>query len=179
MTTKTIHGITIELIQGDIANQPYMDAIVNAGNAELRMGDGVAGAIHTAAGPELERESSQYAPIKPGQAVITGAHGLPNKYVIHCLGPVYGHDMPSDRLLESCYRNALDLAESNEIKSIAFPAISTGVFGYPMEPAAEIAFKTILRKIPELSSVKHIRFVLWNDNHLRVHSRVLEDLWKS
>jgi O-acetyl-ADP-ribose deacetylase len=131
MTKRNLHGATLECVQGDIARQPDMETVVNAANAELRIGGGVAGAIHRAAGPELEKECRPLAPIRPGQAVITGAHNLPNRYVIHCLGPIYGIDEPADELLAACYRNALQLAEQNKIASIAFPAISTGVFGYP------------------------------------------------
>jgi O-acetyl-ADP-ribose deacetylase (regulator of RNase III) len=116
------------------------------------------------------------APIKPGQAVITGGHNLPNRYVIHCLGPVYGVDEPSDRLLVECYRNALKLAEQHGISSVAFPAISTGVFGYPMEEAAEVAFRTIAEMAPSLKSVKVIRFVLRDEKALRIHEETLARL---
>ncbi|MDK2872043.1 MAG: O-acetyl-ADP-ribose deacetylase [bacterium] len=116
------------------------------------------------------------APIKPGEAVITGGHKLPNRYVIHCLGPVYGVDKPEAELLARCYRNALLLAEEHKIDSIAFPAISTGAFGYPMEEAAEIAFKTLLEMIPSLKYVKRIRFVLYSNKALEVHEKVLSKL---
>ncbi|MDZ7847015.1 MAG: macro domain-containing protein [Owenweeksia sp.] len=95
--------VELELVEGNITQQPDMAAIVNAANAELLIGGGVAGAIHRAAGPGLEKECAPLAPIKPGEAVITGAHQLPNQYVIHCLGPVYGRDKPEDRLLANCY----------------------------------------------------------------------------
>ncbi len=146
-----------------------MKAIVNAANAELRIGGGVAGAVHRVAGREMEMECRALAPISPGQAVITGAHNLPNHSVIHCLGPIYGIDEPAAELLAACYRNALLLAEENAIDSIAFPAISTGAFGYPLEPAARVAFKTVFAVLPSLSSVKHIRFVLFHDKDLIVH----------
>ncbi len=174
MAQRKIQGVTLECISGDIAAQSDMDAVVNAANAELRIGGGVAGAIHRAAGPGLDRECRPLAPIKPGEAVITGAHNLPNRYVIHCLGPVYGMDSPTDELLASCYRDALKLAEDNGIRSIAFPAISTGAFGYPMEPAAEIAFATIAGALTGLSSVQHIRFVLFGSSDLAIHERTLE-----
>jgi O-acetyl-ADP-ribose deacetylase (regulator of RNase III) len=103
---------------------------VNAANAQLRSGGGVAGALHRAAGPGLEREASALAPLNPGEAVITSGHDLPNAWVIHCLGPVYGWDHPEDRLLSSCYREALRLAESLGLTSVALPAISTGAFGW-------------------------------------------------
>lgn len=176
MLKRKVHGVAIECIQGDIVNQPDMDAIVNAANAELRSGGGVAGAIHRAAGPGLEEECRALAPIRPGQAVITGAHALPNRHVIHCLGPVYGQDDPADNLLASCYRNALYLAERDNITSIAFPAISTGAFGFPVEPAARIALKTMLDEAPRLSSVKHIRMVLFDMADQQIHARLLMEL---
>ncbi|HAS30060.1 MAG TPA: hypothetical protein DCS56_08975, partial [Alcanivorax sp.] len=120
------HAMDIECVQGDITAQPDLDAIVNAANARLATGGGVAGAIHRAAGPELARECAPLAPIEPGQAVLTGGHGLPNPHVIHCLGPVYGRDRPADRLLADCYRNALRLAEDAGLTSLGFPALSTG-----------------------------------------------------
>ena len=101
---------------------------------------------------------------------------MPNRYVIHCLGPVYGRDEPSDKLLADCYRNALRFAEEYEISSICFPAISTGAFGYPLEPATEIAFNTIIEMAPTLKSVKTIRFVLYSAEALRVHEKVLSRL---
>jgi O-acetyl-ADP-ribose deacetylase len=176
MTKRKHHGVTIECVQGNIANQPDMEAIVNAANAELRTGGGVAGAIHRAAGPGLEAECRPLAPIRPGQAVITGAHNLPNRHVIHCLGPVYGRNQPSEALLASCYRNALHLAEQNAIASIAFPAISTGIFGYPIDQAARVALKTIIDEAPRLSAVKHIRMVLFDAADQRLHAEVLEAL---
>lgn len=94
--SKQSHAVTLECVVGDIANQPDVEAVVNAANAELRTGGGVAGAIHRAAGPGLEAECRPLAPIGAGQAVMTGAHALPNRYVIHCLGPVYGYDEPAD-----------------------------------------------------------------------------------
>lgn len=153
-----------------------MDAIVNAANAELRIGGGVAGAIHRAAGPGLEEECQSLAPIVPGQAVITSAHGLSNRHVIHCLGPVYGQDEPSDVLLADCYRNALKLAELHGIRSIAFPAISTGAFGYPMEAAVQIALTAILEKMPLMVSVAHIRFVLFGDKDQQLFTRILNEI---
>lgn len=173
---REVEGITIECVQGDIAAQIDVTAVVNAANAELMTGGGVAGAIHRAAGPGLAEECRPLAPIRPGEAVITGGHNLPNAYVIHCLGPVYGRDTPEDELLAQCYRNALRLAEENEIDTIAFPAISTGAFGYPIEEAAEVAFETILEMVPDLESVSLIRFVLYSARDLEVHERVLAEM---
>jgi O-acetyl-ADP-ribose deacetylase len=170
---KSISGVKIELTQGNIAAQPDMTAIVNAANAQLRTGGGVAGAIHMAAGPGLEVECRPLAPIKPGQAVITGAHRLPNEYIIHCLGPVYGHDKPENKLLANCYRNVLRLANKNEIESIAFPSISTGAFGYPVEDAAKVALSAIMEAIPKLHHVKTIRIVLFSESDLHVYRELL------
>ncbi|MEX2525681.1 MAG: macro domain-containing protein [Gammaproteobacteria bacterium] len=175
MTTHTINDVKIECIKGNIADQPDMEAVVNAANAELRIGSGVAGALHRAAGQGLEEECRPLAPIKPGMAVITGAHNLPNRHVIHCLGPIYGVDEPSDQLLAACYRNALLLADQKRIASLAFPALSTGAFGFPMEPAARIAFRTVLDEIPQLAIVKHIRFVLFSEADQKLHADVLAE----
>ena len=177
MKETIIGDLKIELKRGDIASQDDIQAVVNAANAELKMGGGVAGAIHRAAGPGLEEETRPLAPIKPGEAVITGAHELPNDHVIHCLGPVYGKDKPEEELLANCYRNALDLAEENEIGSIAFPSISTGAFGYPMEDAAGVAFSTVREKAQELSNVELIRFVLWGEDAMSIHKKVMGEVF--
>lgn len=166
----------LELIVGDITRQHGFDTVVNAANAELLPGGGVAGAIHRAAGPSLAEEGRRYAPIRPGEAVATAAYNLPNRHVIHCLGPVYGVDEPSAELLADCYRNALALAEERKLESIAFPALSTGAFGYPMREAAEVALGTVLAAMPSLESVKRVRFVLFDERALRVHREALEGL---
>lgn len=173
---KEVDGVMIECVRGDISSQSGIDAIVNAANAQLRTGGGVAGAIHRAAGPGLEEECRPLAPIKPGEAVITGGHNLPNDHVIHCLGPVYGRDKPEDEILANCYRNALRLAEEDELQSVAFPAISTGVFGYPVREAAEVALKTVIDQASDLDHVRLIRFVLYGQNDLEVHEDVLSKL---
>lgn len=152
----------IEIVLGDITQQADVDAIVNAANAQLMPGGGVAGAIHRAAGPGLAAECRPLAPIAAGEAVMTGGHGLPNEWVIHCLGPVYGRDEPGAELLASCYRNALNLAEAGRIRSIAFPAISTGAFGYPAGEAARVSAKTICEEAPALEHVRLVRFVLYS-----------------
>lgn len=178
MVQRVLRGVRIECTKGDIVHQPDVDAIVNAANAQLRSGGGVAGAIHAAAGPGLEQECRAFAPIRPGQAVITGAHALPNRFVIHCLGPVYGRDEPADELLASCYHNALRLAAQDHVGSIAFPAISTGVFGYPLEPAAEVAVKAVMESILQAKRplVSLIRFVLFDGHAERVFSSAIERL---
>jgi O-acetyl-ADP-ribose deacetylase (regulator of RNase III) len=176
MVRRQHRGVTIECVRGNIAAQPGIDAVVSAANGALRTGGGVAGAIHRAAGPGLEAECRPLAPIRPGQAVITGAHSLPNRYVIHCLGPVYGRDEPAGALLAACYRNALALAERHGLASIAFPAISTGVFGYPMEAAARVALRTVIEEIPKLTSVARVRVVLYGAGDESTHARVLQEL---
>ncbi|TVP76481.1 macro domain-containing protein [Thioalkalivibrio sp.] len=176
MERKTVRGISIECVTGDIVHQSDMDAIVNAANAQLRIGGGVAGAIHRAAGPGLEAECQALAPIAPGEAVITAGHNLPNRFIVHCLGPVYGRDEPSAELLAACYRNALRLAEEAGIRAIAFPAISTGAFGFPMQAAARVALQTVADEAPRLHSVRHVRFVLHDAADQAVHARILEEL---
>jgi O-acetyl-ADP-ribose deacetylase len=173
---RAVHGVTVECVRGDITAQRDVAAIVNAANAELRSGGGVAGAIHRAAGPGLEREARSLAPIRPGQAVITDGHDLPNSYVIHALGPVYGRDRPEAELLADCYRNSLALAERHGIDSVAFPAISTGVFGYPVEEAARVALGTVVKENKHLQSVRLVRFVLFGEEDFEVHEMVLSEL---
>lgn len=170
---RSVNGVTIECVQGDIVAQQDMEAIVNAANAQLQSGGGVAGAVHRAAGPELARECAPLAPIRPGQAVITSGQALPNRWVIHCLGPVYGQDEPSDALLAECYRNALRLAEEKGIRSMALPALSTGVFGYPVDEAADVALRTIVEQTPQLQSLRHLRFVLFSSADRDVHAESL------
>jgi O-acetyl-ADP-ribose deacetylase (regulator of RNase III) len=175
---RTIGRVHIECVIGDITKQVGFEAVVNAANALLLSGGGVAGAIHRAAGPGLAAECQALAPIKPGQAVITGGHDLPNPHVIHCLGPVYGVDEPSDVLLADCYRNALRLADEEGLVSVAFPAISTGFFGYPLTEAAEVALGAVARAAESLKSVGVVRFVLHDEAALRIHEKALEDEWK-
>lgn len=168
--------IILECVRGDITAQQDSDAVVNAANAELRPGGGVAGAIHRAAGPGLDKECRPLAPIKTGEAVITGAHNLPSKHVIHVLGPVYKTEKDPAGKLTEAYTNALKRGEEKALSSIAFPAISTGIFGYPIEEAAEVAFRAIINMAPSLKTVRHIRFVLHSERDLAVHEEVLQRL---
>ncbi len=172
--THALGAVRLELVRGNIADQPDVDAVVNAANAQLTTGGGVAGALHRAAGPRLARACRPLAPIEPGEAVITDAFELPNRRVIHALGPVYGRDEPADALLASCYRAALRLADDEGLGSIAFPAISTGIFGYPLEAAAEVALRAVREAAPELDSVRRIRFVLFGADDLATFERVAE-----
>ena len=173
---RTFGAVTVECVMGDITSQNDVDAVVNAANARLEPGGGVAGAIHRAAGPGLAEEARPLGPIQPGEVVITGAYGLPNRYVVHTLGPVYGHDHPESELLESCYRNSLALAEEYSVESIAFPAISTGIFGYPVEEAAGVALGTMREEANGLEHVRLVRFVLHSASDLQVHERILSEL---
>lgn len=176
MHTATFDEITVQLVVGDITDQEDLAAVVNAANAELRPGGGVAGAIHRAAGAELDHACQPLAPIDVGDAVITPGFDLPNAHVLHVLGPRYGVDEPSDELLAEGYRTALALADEEGVPSIGFPALSTGVFGYPVEEAAQIALRTVLGQLDELATVRLIRFVLFDADALRIHVEALEAL---
>ena len=172
--TREIDGLLIECVRGDITNQPDVDAVVNAANAQLAPGGGVAGAIHRAAGPGLYEECKPLAPIRTGGAVITSGHGLPNPWCIHVLGPVYAQSADPSRELASCYREALARAEDKDLVSIATPAVSTGIFGYPVDEAAAVAMGTLRAEAVRLRSVKLVRFVLWGASDLEAHERALE-----
>lgn len=171
---KQLGDKMIECVAGDITRQADLDAVVNAANAELRPGGGVAGAIHRAAGPRLDKECRAFAPIAPGQAVLTGAHGLSNKAVVHALGPIYGHDKPEAQILAACYYNALQCAEKAGLGSIGFPAISTGAFGYPIEPAARVALETVIAHLPKLTHLSLVRFVLFGEKDRQVFEKTLK-----
>jgi O-acetyl-ADP-ribose deacetylase (regulator of RNase III) len=172
---RMIGSLRIECVIGDITRQDGFDAVVNAANAHLLPGGGVAGALHRAAGPGLAEEGRPLAPIRTGQAVITGGYDLPNRFVIHCLGPVYGVDEPAAELLADCYRNALRLADENRLVSVAFPAISTGIFGYPVAEAAMVAVGAVAETALSLEHVRVIRFVLRPET-LSAHEEALAAL---
>lgn len=173
MESAHVDGVRLELTIGDIASQSDVDAVVNAANAELMPGGGVAGALHRAAGPGLAEECGPLAPLRPGQCVLTGGHELPNPHVIHCLGPIYDLDEPADELLGLCYRCALQTADEYLLASIAFPAISTGAFGYPMDEAARVAFRAIAAAAPRLDHVRLARMVLADRTALAAHQAAL------
>ncbi len=171
-----INDSTLELVQGDITRQDT-DAIVNAANESLLGGGGVDGAIHRAAGPELLEECRALEGCKTGDAKITRGYQLRARYIIHAVGPVYhGGKRNEPILLASAYRASLELASQNQCSSIAFPAISTGVYGYPMEDAAHIAFRTIIDYLSEHPEIKSVRFVLYDKRALDVHAHVLQQV---
>lgn len=164
------------LIQGDITKQKA-DAIVNAANTSLQGGGGVDGAIHSAGGPAIleackEIVSERGGKIKTGEAVITTAGKLPARFVIHTAGPIWkGGGKGESKLLADCYRNSMFLAHDNVLKSIAFPNISTGVYGFPKEQAAEIAIGIVrsLLEEEEAYNVEEVRFVCFDDENFKLY----------
>lgn len=176
MGSASFGALTVECVQGDITDQPDLDAVVNAANAGLAPGGGVAGAIHRAAGPGLYEECKPLAPIETGAAVITGGHELPNRWCIHTVGPVYEQSSAPAGELASCYRSVLARAEEKRLRSVGTPAVSTGIFGYPVAEAARVALDTVRAEAPVLRSVQLVRFVLWSEGDLATHVRVLEEL---
>lgn len=164
---------SVEAVQADITTQ-VVDAIVNAANETLLGGGGVDGAIHRAAGPELLEECRLFGGCPTGEARITSGHRLPARFVIHTVGPVWsGGTAGEAELLTSCYRNSLELAERHGIRSIAFPSISTGAFGYPLEEAAGIAVSTVNRHLSGATRLELVRLVCFSERDLSVYRRKL------
>jgi len=165
--------LNLEVVTGDITRQP-VDAIVNAANNSLLGGGGVDGAIHRAAGPELWQECRRLRGCETGDAKITRGYNLPATHVIHAVGPIWqGGGQGEAELLASCYRRALTLAEAHHLSSIAFPAISTGVYGYPLDAAAQVAIRTVLGFADELNSVRLIRFVCFAEETATLYREAL------
>ena len=166
----------IELVQGDITRQE-VDAIVNAANTSLLGGGGVDGAIHRAAGSELLAECRTLGGCETGSAKITRGYSLPAKYVIHAVGPVYhGGSGGEAELLAGCYRTAMKLADENACESIAFSAISCGVYGYPIREAARIALSTVAEELADRPGIKTARFVLFDRDTLAKYGEVYREL---
>jgi O-acetyl-ADP-ribose deacetylase (regulator of RNase III) len=163
----------IELLRGDIAKQE-VDAVVNAANTTLLGGGGVDGAIHRAAGPQLVAECRMLGGCRPGEAKITRGYRLPARFVIHTVGPVWrGGKHDEARILVSCYRNSLKLAVENEIRTIGFPAISCGAYGYPIEEAAHIAFKTTHEFLAVKDEIQKVIFVVWGEDVYDTYRQIL------
>jgi O-acetyl-ADP-ribose deacetylase (regulator of RNase III) len=162
-------------VRGDIT-QETTDAIVNAANSSLAPGGGVCGAIHRAAGPELARACGQLGDCPTGDARITPGFGLKASHVIHAVGPVWhGGDKGEPEELASCYRRSLELADEYGLRSIAFPAISTGIYGYPLDQATEIAVRTVRESLPSHPNVELVRFVCFSEADLREYQKVLTE----
>jgi len=172
----TIHQSTLEIIQGDITQQD-IEAIGNAANSALAGGGGVDGAIHRAGGPLIMSElKAKYKGCPTGSAVITSGGNLKAKYVIHAVGPRYSGTPKDPELLSSAYRKSLELCTQNKISSIAFPSISTGIYGYPVEEASQIALKTVMDYLREHTEIKLVRFVLFDSKTFEVYKESLKKM---
>jgi O-acetyl-ADP-ribose deacetylase (regulator of RNase III) len=166
----------LELVEGDITRQDT-EAIVNASNEQLRVGGGVDGAINRAGGPKIQEEARKIGRCPTGQAVITTGGNLQAKYVIHTVGPIYkdGHQGEAE-LLASAYRESLKIASARGIKSLAFPSLSTGVYGYPIPNAARVALKTIKEYLAQHPEIEVVRFVLFGKPTFEAYAAALQDI---
>jgi O-acetyl-ADP-ribose deacetylase (regulator of RNase III) len=163
----------IEILRGDITKLD-VDAIVNAANTTLLGGGGVDGAIHRAAGPELLAECRTLGGCRPGEAKITRGHRLPTRFVIHTVGPVWrGGKHGEPETLANCYSNSLRLAVENEIKTLAFPAISCGAYGYPIREAVQIAFKAAREFLAVSDNPRKVIFVVWGEDVYDAYQRLV------
>ena len=168
----------LELIVGDITKQSTQ-AIVNAANSRLIPGGGVDGAIHKVAGPGLYQEYKKLEGCNTGEAKLTKGYNLPSKFVIQTVGSRYSGLNKDKEKLASCYINSLKIARDNDIKSVSFPAISTGVYGYPMEEAAKIALSTVINELEENPGIDLVRFVLYDSKALVIHEKALKSIFSN
>ena len=165
-----VHRSQVELLEGDIVAQE-VDALVNAANSSLLGGGGVDGAIHRAAGPELLAECRTLGGCPTGEARLTRGYRLKARFVIHAVGPVYrGHPRDAE-LLAAAHRSSLELASQHKLRSLAFPAISTGAYGYPFDEAAEVALATVRRCMEPHCEIELVRFVLWGEPALEAYAK--------
>jgi O-acetyl-ADP-ribose deacetylase (regulator of RNase III) len=175
ITKAIIKQTQIDLVQGDITEQ-QVDAIINAANSSLLGGGGVDGAIHRKAGSQLLEETRQIGGCPTGEARISGGYNLPADHVIHAVGPVYGNEN-APQLLASAHTHSLKLADEHNLTTIAFPAISTGIYGYPLEEAAPIALRTVCEYIASHDpGFDLVRFVLFTEDALQAFQRALGDV---
>ena len=166
----------IELIEGDITKLD-VDAIVNAANSSLLGGGGVDGAIHYAAGPQLVEECAKLGGCPTGEAKLTKGYRLPARHVIHTVGPIWrGGNNGEPEKLANCYRNSMQIAADNGFATIAFPAISTGVYGYPLQEAAQIAINQVIECLNEMPSIKKVIFVLFGRKNFDIYTDILSNL---
>jgi O-acetyl-ADP-ribose deacetylase (regulator of RNase III) len=168
------HGVRLHLVQGDITTIA-VDAIVNAANSALSGGGGVDGAIHRAGGPTIMAECRRLGGCPTGEARITAAGNLAARFVIHTVGPIWrGGQAGEAALLAAAYRNSLELAKAHAVTSIAFPSISTGVYGYPIEDAARVALSTTVDVLKQPGTLADVTFVLFSDADLGVYEQALD-----
>jgi O-acetyl-ADP-ribose deacetylase (regulator of RNase III) len=169
-----VNNSIIELVRGDITEMET-DAIVNAANAQLQLGGGVAGAIRRKGGPAIQQECNEHGPIRVGEAAITGAGNLKARYVIHAVGPMMGEGEEDDKLRNATL-NSLKLADENGLKSISFPAISTGIFGYPIDRCAHIMLTTAIDYLISGGALERIVFCLYGEDSYSVFEEELKRL---
>ncbi|HEV2021662.1 MAG TPA: O-acetyl-ADP-ribose deacetylase [Terriglobales bacterium] len=173
-----VHRSQVELLEGDLVEQD-VDALVNAANSSLLGGGGVDGAIHRAAGPGLLAECRNLGGCPTGEARLTRGHNLKARFVIHAVGPVYrGHPQDAE-LLAAAHRSSLELASRHNIHSLAFPAISTGAYGYPFDEAAGVALETVKRYLEAHPEIDLVRFVLWGEQALIAYQRAAQKILRT
>lgn len=171
-----VNQTTLELIEGDITQQD-VDAIINAANSYLLGGGGVDGAIHRAAGPALLAETRALGGCQTGDAKITSGYSLKARYVIHAVGPIYKRgSVEVAGQLANAYRRSLEVAQAHNMRSLAFPSISTGAYGYPLEEAAHIALETVSAFLMTSNSFSLVRFVLFNEEIFEIYTHTLKHL---